>query len=293
MRIRRSLIEVPGNVQRMVDKARGFEADVIMLDLEDSVPVDAESKAEARQVIADAVTAGGFLAREVAVRVNMPSSEFFSTDVDFVSKLGVSTIIVPKAYSAEEVLDAEAALKKGAGGRDINIIVIVETPGVLLGLPRISAESELISGLMSGGFDYTLETGSMSLLAFDGAMDDSHLVVNRQQVLAHARARGWNAMDGLLVGDPKDFDDVRTAATRSRRLGFDGCALYYPPHVPIVNEVMSPSPAELKWADEVVTTYSESNAGGRAAVYVAGRAVLPQHYKIAKRLKELAADLGV
>jgi citrate lyase subunit beta/citryl-CoA lyase len=145
---------------------------------------------------------------------------------------------------------------------------------------------------MSGGFDYTLETGSMSLLAIDGSMDDSHLTLNRQLVLAHARARGWNALDGLLIANPKDFDDARAAATRSRRLGFDGCALYYPPHVPIVNEVMSPSPVELQWAHDVLSAYEESNAAGRAAVYVGGRAVLPQHYKIAKRLQERAAALA-
>src|SRR5262245_10609130 len=96
--IRRTVMEVPGNVPRMLDKARGFDADVLMLDLEDSCLDDA-AKVEGRRLIGDAVRAGGFRAREIGVRVNEATSRHFLDDAQFVVESGISTVFLPKCYT--------------------------------------------------------------------------------------------------------------------------------------------------------------------------------------------------
>lgn len=293
-KIRRSLIEVPGNIERMMKKSRAFETDILMLDLEDSVPATDEAKIEARAGIAAALEEGGFVARELAIRVNRPGSPWFLDDAKFAVDVGISTVVLPKAYSGDEVFFAEHYLQLVGASSDLSLILIVETPGVLLDLKSIASKSTMIDGVLSGGFDYTLETGSFSLLAgSEGHLDDTHLVYNRQYVLAVARSKGWTAQDGLLIADPKDLDDARAAAKRSRQLGYDGCGLYYPPHVDIVNKVFAPSAEELEWAEGVVSAYRASAAEGRAALYLNGRAVLPQHQKLATHLIERAKALGM
>lgn len=289
--VRRSMLEVPGNIQRMVDKSRGFGVDVLMLDLEDSVPATTEAKVTARGILSEAIPRGGFQAREVALRLNCPSSEWFVDDANLAAELSVRLVVLPKAYSAEEVAFAAEYLDHRYKGDPPKMILIVETPGALLDLGKIAEAGHNLTGLVSGGFDYTLETGSTALLTAGDRMDDSHLLYNRLRVLAFARRMGWTALDGLLVKSPKDADDVRRSAERSRAVGFDGCALYYPPHVETVNDVFSPSKEELEWADGVISAYAASADQGRAAVAVDGHVVLPQHYKMATRLKAYSEAL--
>jgi citrate lyase subunit beta/citryl-CoA lyase len=289
-KIRRSIIEVPGNVERMLLKARDFPVDVLMLDLEDSVPATDDGKIQARAGIRDLLERGPLVAREVSIRLNPPGSKWFLEDARFAIDVGVTTVVVPKPYSADEVVFAERSLDSLGASEDLRMMVAVETPGALLGIEDFASRCGRIDGIMSGGFDYLLETGSLSLLTPE-EFDLSHLDYNRQRVLAAARAYGWTATDGLLVVDPKNPDEARAAALRSRRLGYDGCGLFYPPHIEIVNQVFSPTPAELEWAERIITAYRASEDSGRAALYLDRRAILPQHYKLAHRLVSRAATL--
>lgn len=295
MRICRSLIEVPGNVERMQVKSHDFDADIVMLCLEDTVPADDAAKAAAREIIREqlCITPRPWKAREIAIRLNSPTSPWFLRDAELAVEMRVDTVVVPKVYGLEDVAFVERYLDLLGAAESLNVWWSFETPASLLDIAELARTSRRINGAMTGGYDYTLDSGCMSLIAPPEVttMDDSHMVYNRQRVLSLARAKGWSAMDGLLFRDPKDLDMVRAVAQRSRQLGFDGAALYYPPHIKIANEIYGPTPSELAWAEDVIAAMEVSVAEGRAAAYINNRTVLPQHVKLAKRLLAFQAAL--
>ncbi len=292
MKIRRSTLLVPADVDRMVAKARGLGADVVMLDLEDSVPATDADKDKARAAMSAALAAGGFRAREVAVRINGPRTRWFAADVAATAAAGVTAISLPHTYGADDVTDAEAAIAAASPENPPEILLAVETPATLLELTEIARQARRVTALYVAPIDFTLALGSTALLFGAGAMAGTEqLTWLRHQLLTVARARGWNAVDAPIVADPRDLASVRQAMAASRALGFDGSSALYPDHVAIANEAFAPSPQELAWAAEVIARY-ESLRDGRTADATGGKLVVKQHYEFAKNLQALAKQIG-
>ncbi|MGH6982108.1 MAG: aldolase/citrate lyase family protein, partial [Stellaceae bacterium] len=103
MRVRRSTVLVPGNVDRMIAKARDFAADVVLLDLEDAVPATDADKEQARRLVLAALGQGTFRARELCVRINGPRTQWFETDIAALAAAGVKSLVLPHTYGAEVV----------------------------------------------------------------------------------------------------------------------------------------------------------------------------------------------
>jgi citrate lyase beta subunit len=283
---RRSVVEVPANVQKMVDKAERIATDVVMLDLEDCVPRQDAAKTTARELAGTFISRGQHLASELAVRINSPDSDWFFDDLAWVVRQKPVTVVVPKVRSWREYLFVEDFLIRG-GRPGTPVILIVETPGALLDLERIAAESVLLTGLIAGGYDYTLECRATALSALGGlgsSFSQDHLEFMRQKVVAVAAAYGLDALDGPIVPDPKDAAQIRTAAQRARDQGFTGCSVMYPPVAVVCNEVFTPTDGELGWARQVLAAYAEAEAGGRAAFALNGATILPQHKTLALRI---------
>jgi citrate lyase subunit beta / citryl-CoA lyase len=292
MRIRRSTLLVPANVDRMVAKARDLSADVVMLDLEDAVPATDADKDKARATMSAALVAGGFRAREVAVRINGPRAKWFEADVAATAAAGVTTISLPHTYGAEDVTRAEAALAVASPENPPEILLAVETPATLLELTEIARQARHVTALYVAPIDFTLAIGSTALLFGAGAMAGSNqLTWLRHQLLTVARARGWNAVDAPIVADPRDAEAVRQAMAASRATGFDGASALYPDHVAIANEVFAPSPRELAWAADIVARF-ETLRDGRNADTSGSKLVMVQHYEFAKSLQALAKRIG-
>ncbi len=199
MKIRRSTILVPGNVDRMIAKARDFAADVVMLDLEDAVPAADADKEQARRNVISALKDGGFRAREVCVRINGPRTTWFEADVAALAAVGAKSVVVPHTYGAEDVARAEATIA-GANAMPPEIMLAVETPATLLALEEIARRSTLITALAVAPIDFTLALGSTALLFGAGALaGGEHLLWLRHKLLIVARAQGWNAIDAPVV----------------------------------------------------------------------------------------------
>ncbi len=276
----------------MLEKARTFEADVLMLDLEDSVPENDEAKTRARQEITEALD-GPWAAREIGIRINKIGSPWFKDDVAFVLERGVGTVILPKVGSVEDMKFIEESFDGQGASPDVQFIMSVETPRCLIELDRVVAQSPRISCLIAGGFDFTLETAPIRLIGTDEGLGDAHITYALQRTLAVARAHGLNALRSCLVMNFRDNDRVRKVAQDARSFGFDGMATYYPGHIEVLNDVFAPSQEELTWAQETIRLLEESNATGRAALNRNGLVVLPQHGKLARKLLDYAAELGL
>lgn len=287
MRLRRSVLEVPGNVKKMVDKAVTLDADVIMLDLEDSVPRDDAAKQDARRLVGAFLSRGQHASREVAVRVNAPESPWFLDDMRWWASQPGGTLAVPKVRGWRDYIFVEELLAKLGRPTGVSVLLVVETPRCLLELERIAAEARLLSGLLVGAYDYTLECRASALSALGGLGTDlsqDHLVYFRQKVVATAAAFGLDAIDSLVVLDPKDPVAVRAEAERAAAAGFTGCTVMYPPTAAVCDEVFSPKQTDIDWAERVLAVLAEAGARGRAAVSVDGGTLLPQHRTLAERI---------
>ena len=294
--LRRSLVSTPGNIEAMVEKARNFPVDILMLDLQDGVPNTDEAKARGRTVLGKALASGAFAAREVMIRVNGPRTSWFLDDARFVATLGIAGIVVPMVFDADDMVLVERTLDAVGAPDDFSIIILVETPAAILNLQSIVEASPRTDGMIAGGLDYALGTQSLSILPMRrpavAKRHDEDLLYMRLHLLAVARAYGLTAIDAMRPGVLADIESVRADAEYSRWLGFDGIDFYHPSFIEMANDVFTPSAEELDWCDRVLKATEGRREGDTASIKIDGRVVLPQHIETARRLKLLSQEIA-
>jgi citrate lyase subunit beta/citryl-CoA lyase len=287
---------VLGHVEKLVARSREFNADVVVLDLEDTVPMADAIKATARSNMATALRGESFRALERSVRVNGPRTQWFVDDIEAVMDAGADSIVLPHTYGAADVLFAEQTIKSKPRQRPIEILLSVETPATLLELEQIAREATLVTALLVAPNDYALETGSSRLQSAlmrrqMAVTSDEQIGWLRQKVVAVARYKGWNAIDAALAPDPRDSQGLRAAMLNSRELGFDGCTVLYPTHIDLANESFTPSAEEIAWAEETISRY-QAEAPDHTIGADGARAVIHQHYEVARRVSEFAKRIS-
>lgn len=262
------MLFVPVNVDKFVDSAHTRAADVIILDLEDSIlPKD---KARARSLIAAAapkVARGG---ADVVVRVNRPWRDCVR-DLEAAVCGEICALLLPKAHSAEhvrmvaEVLD-DLESERGLPPGHTRIVPMIESAGALLQAREIAAAHARVVALTLGSEDFAL---SMDMLPEADA-----LLFPKQQLVVAARAAGVMPL-GIVgtVADYKDLDAYRVTARRSRRLGFAGAMVVHPSQLPILNAEFGPAPEEVRQAGKVVAAFEAAAGGHQGAIEVDGRMV--------------------
>ena len=256
--LRRSLVLVPAHRPELLAKARQFEADVLIIDLQDSVPWEDGAKALARSQAAQFLEISDHLAREITLRINGPGSQWIIEDVRLAVAHRADSITVPEVAKLKDLLFVEALVdhfSQSLGVAGPAILLEVETPGLLCHLEGIAAHTERVNGLCVAPFDYALNTeAKLPLLGQPGALSDVHLSWLRPKVVAMARAHGWTATDAVLLQDPRDPTLLGAALERSRQFGFDGSAVLHPSHLPSVNAGFSPTQAELGAAMQILAS---------------------------------------
>jgi citrate lyase subunit beta/citryl-CoA lyase len=275
----RSLLYVPVTSERFVAKAHERGADAIILELEDAVAPS--EKERARGLVADAAARVGKGGADVLVRVNRPW-RLAVRDLEAAIGPDVRALVLPKVDHAEHVLAlAEIAAsveeERGLPVGHTQFFPRIEGPKGLLNSAGIAAAHPRVVAIGLGSSDYTIATG-MEAGGAGNAMA-SFAVVNA------ARAAGV-APIGLVssIVDFSDLDAFRRAAEESRALGLGGAPCVHPSQVPILNEVFSPTPAELERARRVVEAYERALAEGKGAITVDGDFVDVPFYEQAKRL---------
>ena len=261
----RSLLFVPATAQRFVEKAHTRRADVIILDLEDSIPP--AEKQKARAALPAAAKTVGQAGAEVCVRVNRPL-ELCIPDIEAAVMQEVTALMLPKVMGPEHVklLSEVVAVREAALGLPIGhtrFIAVVETPQALPNLAAIAAADPRMAAIGVGSEDLCTELESVP-----GA--DS-LYVFGMMVVAAARGAGILPMGSVgAFADFSDLEGYRESLKRSRRLGFGCTACIHPLHVPIINEEYGPSPAEVDRARRLIAAFEEALAKGLGAVAFEG-----------------------
>ncbi len=266
----RSLLFVPADSERKLDKSFGADADALIFDLEDAVAP--ERKPEARRLALRALgrERGG---KQVYVRINAFDTGMALEDLAAVMKGRPDGVVLPKCGGGADVrqlhhwLDGlEAALGLTVGATRI-IPVATETPAAVLNLASYAGSSTRLSGLMWGGEDLAGAIGASANR--DGAHYGSHyrapFALARNLCLLGAAAAGVLAIDAVYT-DTRDMDGLLAEAQTARIEGFGAKALIHPAQGAVVNAAFSPSAQEVAWAKAVMRVIAESAGAGVATL---------------------------
>jgi len=264
----RSLLYVPVNVEKFVDKAHTRGADVIQLDLEDSVPP--AEKANARKLVeknAARVRRGG---ADVVVRINQPLA-LAVRDLEHSILPDVNGIACTKIDSAshvrlldELVTDLEEKLGMAVG--HTRFITMIETADAFSRIDEIPRASPRVAAMNIGGEDFALDCAMQP--------DADVLLHPKQRMIIAARAAGVMPLGFIgTVADFSDWERFRQMVRRSRRFGFDGAGCIHPGQVTIVNEEYTPSADEVEYARKVIRMDDEAAAAGRGSFQIDGKMI--------------------
>ncbi len=279
IRPRRSALYVPGQNARALEKARGLDADVLLLDLEDAVAPAQKGAARGQGV--EALARGGSGHRERVVRVNGGGTPWEAEDLRAVASSGADAVLLPKVEDAGYVRGVEAALAAYRAPPGLAIWAMIETPRGVLAAPEIAAASPRLACLVAGTSDLVKDLGARHTAGRREVLTALSLVV-----LA-ARAHGLDCLDGVHL-DLEDEAGFEAACVQGRDLGFDGKTLIHPKTIATANLVFGPSPVELEQARRVVVAHAEAESFGQGVVVVEGRLVEALHVAAARRLLALA-----
>ncbi len=248
MDILRTLLFVPGNRQRMLERASRAGADAIVVDLEDAVP--RSEKRTARALVRTMLPRLLASASPVFVRVNNVRSGLARADVMAVVRPGLTGVVYPKTDGAQDLRDLdvllrEAELKYGVRPGDIRTIPLIESPIAVLRCEQIVQASDRVLALSLGGEDY------MSALAVKRDAANLALAHARGVIAAVAAAYGIPAID-TPYPDIKDEPGLVAEAKHAQAYGFKGKYIIHPDQAAQVNAVFTPSKDDVAQARRVV-----------------------------------------
>jgi len=264
----RSLMYVPVNVEKYVDKAHTRGADVIQLDIEDSVPP--AEKAHARKLVeknASRVRRGG---ADVVVRINQPLS-LAVRDIEHSVCPDVDGIAVTKATGVShlQLLDelvSELEQKRGMTVGHTRFITMIETPEAFFRIRDITTASSRIIACNIGGEDFALNCNMQPT--------GEALFYPKQHMIIAANAAGIMPLGFIdSVATFGDWEHFRKMVRRSRDFGFMGAGCIHPGQVTIVNEEYKPSAAEVDYARKVIALDREAAAAGRGSFALDGKMI--------------------
>jgi citrate lyase subunit beta/citryl-CoA lyase len=284
IRPRRSVLYMPGANARALEKAKTLAVDSLILDLEDAVAPDA--KQLARDQVVAAVKAGGFGEREVIIRINALNSPWGEADLAAAVAAAPDGILVPKVGSAANILTVAAELDRLGASARTAVWAMIETPTAILNAREIAATAR-----QKGGGRLTCFVLGTNDLAKETR---ARLVPGRAPMLAWlstavlaARAYGLDVIDGVF-NDLDAADAFRAECIQGLDLGMDGKSLIHPRQIETANEIFSPSPTEIAWAESVLAAFALPENAAKGVVSLDGRMVERLHADMALRTIAIA-----
>jgi citrate lyase subunit beta/citryl-CoA lyase len=283
----RTLLFVPGNKPRMLEKARTLPADGVFLDLEDSVPVG--EKEAARRMVSEALSTGGF-GPWTAVRVNDLKTGLMEADVQDVLVEGLDVICLPKAESAADIEQVASLIEameraRGIAVGKVKLLPIVETALGLVRAYEIAGASTRVMAVCFGAEDFCADMGAIR------SREGLEIVYARAKVVTAARAAGVPAIDTVYT-DINNLEGLEEDAGFARRLGYRGKVTIHPRQIEIINRVFTPSAAEVAHARRVIEAFKAAEAQGEGATSVDGKMIDVAVVAHARQVLALAQAVG-
>ncbi|WP_186421048.1 CoA ester lyase [Bosea sp. CS1GBMeth4] len=286
----RSLLFVPGDNRKKLQKGLESGADALILDLEDSVALDA--KPAARALARDFLEEARARAERprLIVRVNALTTGLTEADLDAVMQGGPDAIMLPKAEGGADLthLAAHIAVREAEydlpDGATRIIAIATETGKGIFGLGSYAGASHRLSGLTWGAEDLSADLGAETNRLADGSYADPYRMA-RSLLLFAAAAAQVDAIDTVFTAF-RDEAALRAECIAGRRDGFTGKMAIHPAQVPVINDVFSPSPEALARAEAIIALFDENP--GLGVVGLDGEMLDRPHLMRARRLKARA-----
>lgn len=287
-RPRRCMLLVPASNARMLAKAATSDADALMFDLDDAVVYEHASKVNAQQTMREAVAANNYAGKEIVVRINALDTPWWQDDIRASVEAGLKIIMPPKVDTAEQMMEVVRFLDTLPGADGVKLWPMIETTGAILNCESIAKSVPRLMGFCFGIGDYTVSVGG-------------HFIDNPDRVsypLGHlvcvARHYGLVPFAPAVAFTDMGSDDiVRTWGDYLRRVGYDGALVVHPRHVPIINDIFSPSRADIDAALEMREAIAQARANNLAAVVIGGKLIEKVNIDIAQRTLAIAEKLGL
>lgn len=280
----RSLIFVPGNNSRFLEKAKKLESDIVCFDLEDSVP-DKEKK-QARKLIKNVLKSKKEYLSSVFVRTNSPTSGKIPDDLKEIIQKGIDGIVIPKVNNTKELKKIEKILKsleKNRKLKPIQIIPSIESAEGVVNTYQISSFSNRVSAVVFGVFDLLNDLGIEYSKNPEGAN------YSRAKIPVDAKAAGVASIDAIWQ-DLKDIKGLEKDCKTGRNLGFSGKSLIHPDQISITHKIFYPTKSEIQWAEKVCASYLESVKKGKGATTVEGKMIDEVHFKQAEAILKISKN---
>jgi malyl-CoA/(S)-citramalyl-CoA lyase len=293
--LHRSAISVPCGQLRFFEKAAKGQADVVILDLEDSVAY--EDKDRARRNAIAAINEMDWGDKTLSVRINASDTPWMLQDLtEIVSQAGrrLDLIMLPKINTAADVYAADVIVSQIELSRqtqfNIGFEILIETASGLQHVDSIATASKRNRALHFGVADYAASTGARTVRV--GGPNPHYFILGQAERQDGPRARHWGDMwhyalarivvaarsaglspiDGPF-GDISDAEGYRAEATRAAGLGCDGKWVIHPSQIPIANEVFSPTAEEVAGARGILAALDQSGKDAKGAVLFEGRMI--------------------
>lgn len=280
---------VPGNNPNMMADCMIYGADVILFDLEDSVPL--QEKDAARYLVEYALRYLDFSNTEVAIRINGMDTPYWEEDIEKIIPEKPDMIRLPKAETKEQIkrLDEEISKieeKSGIKVGNTKIMVSIESAKGLKNAYDIATASIRLQAIAIGGEDFTADLGVKK------TREGNELLVARGVLVLAAKAAKVDVIDSVF-SDVNDEEGFRMETEKAKAMGFTGKSVINPRQIPIVHDVFKPTEEEIQEAIKITQVIEEAKKKGSGVISLNGKMVDKPIVEKAERVLELAKALGL
>lgn len=272
---------VPAHNEKLLESALHRDADILLLDIEDAVPL--ENKELARDNIKRYVTEGKFKNKIVFPRVNDRESGQLLQDVYQLAIEGIEGFMYPKSQKGDDIyffgkLLETIEYEKKIPRHTFKIIALIETPGAVMNIQDIcTACPERLVAVAFGCEDFMTELG--------GQHDEQSqsIFTARALIAMGAKAHDVIPIDTVHI-QVHDLEDLERNLKIGRKLGFEGMLILNPKELPLVHKYYSPSEEEVSWAKEMLNLSEEAVASGKGVAVKDNKFIGPPMVKMAKKI---------
>lgn len=269
MKLRRSMLFVPGSNAAMLSNSFIYKPDSIMFDLEDAVAL--KEKDSARLLVAHALQHPLYKEIETVVRVNPLDSEFGVADLNAVVRAGVDVVRMPKTETAQDVIDMDREITEieKACGREVGstkMLAAIESPLGITQANQIATASKRLIGIALGAEDYVRN------LKTERSPEGIELLFARCSILQAARAAGIQAFDTVYSNANNEEGFLKEAAL-IKQLGFDGKSLINPRQIELLHNLFAPTQKDVDQAKRIIEAAEEAERQGSGVVSLNGKMI--------------------
>lgn len=276
----RSLMFVPAHNPKLLDSATRRDADVLLLDIEDSVPLC--DKQKARDNIKEFVKREDLKGKLIFPRVNDRESGELLKDLYQLTIEGITGFMYPKSEKEEDIYFVGKLLEtieceKGFPIGTFKIIPLIETAGAIMNIQSICTACSRVVAVTFGCEDYVTN------LQGKHDPEGQSIFFARNMIVNAARATGVIPIDTVHI-KVHDLEDLEKNLKVAKNLGFEGMLILNPKELPLCHQYFSPSEEEVAWASEMVQLAEEAVKEGKGVAVKDNKFIGPPMVKMARNI---------